>query len=174
VNGAAPRLFYLPPAGRIVPGALFLHVPVAYSPDQPVAASAVAGALLQVQPDFERVWQVASPRLREVGVFTVLPTKPRPVVVLAVGAAEEDAWHRDKAWVAPRYSRKEHGVPRRGRNIVDLPAAPHFGLDEDGFLDLFQVTSLPVSYLAPRRHACNLTPDAFNGVLAALRACAGP
>ena len=131
----------------------------------------VSGDLLQLEPSFERAWQQAPPLLRNVGVPILAPTKPRPVVVLAVGADEEDTWHRNKAWVAPRYTHKEHRERRQGRNIVDLPAAPRYGLDDDGFLDLFQVVSVPVTYLTPQRHVCDLSPAAFAALLAMFRAC---
>jgi hypothetical protein len=153
---------------------VFLHVPILYAPDVPVAAGAVAGGLLQMEPDFERAWHAASPRLREVGVLTLTPTKPRPVVVVAVGAAEADRWHREKAWVAPRYTHKEYRVRRQGRNILNLPAAAEFGLDEEGFLDVFQMASVPVAYLKPHLHRCDLSQAAFDAVLTAFRACLVP
>src|SRR5438034_97806 len=135
----------------MVTGAVFLHVPVAYQPTRLVAASVVSSGLLQVEPDFQRAWRSA-PRLREVGVSILAPAKPGPIVVLAGGAAEEGSWHRDNVWVAPRYSQKEYQRARQGRNVFDLPAAPGWGLDEAGFLDFFQVTSVPLSYLNARHH----------------------
>jgi hypothetical protein len=157
-----------------VAGAIFVQIPVPYVPDVAVAAGAVAGGLLQVEPNFERAWRDASPRLRDVGVPVLAPAKPRPVVVVAVGAAEADTWHRGKAWVAPRYSHKEYRERRRGRNVFDLPAAPDFGLDADGFLDFFQMASLPVGYLRPHLHRCDLGPAAFDALLTAFRACLVP
>jgi hypothetical protein len=139
-----------------------------------VAASVVTGGLLQIEPDFDRAWQTVPPRLRDVGVPTLAPAKPRPVVVLAVGAGEEDTGHREDVWVAPRYPHKEHAFVRQGRNVFELPAAPRYGLSDDGFLDFFQVTSVPLTYLKLQHHRCDLTPEAFDALLTAFRTCLLP
>ena len=170
---AAPAIYVAPSSG-VAAGAVFLHVPIGYWPPRLIATSVVSGGLLQIESDFERAWLSAPPRLRDAGVPTLTPTKPRPVVILAVGAAEEDTWHRGNVWGAPRYTYKEHQIPRRGRNVLDLPAAPELGLDEEGFLDFFQVQSIPLAYLQPRFHRCDLSPAAFNALLAAFRACIYP
>jgi hypothetical protein len=170
VNGPRPNV-YVAPTRRVVAGAVFLHVPVPYAPEVPLATSTVSAGLLQIERDFERAWQTASPRIREVGVLTLAPTKPRPVVVVAVGATEEDTWHREKVWVAPWYTHKDYQVRRHGRNIFNLPAAPEFGLDDDGFLDFFQLVSLPVGYLWPHFHRCDLSPAAFDALVTAFQAC---
>lgn len=171
---AAPPAIYVAPSRGVLAGAVFLHVPVAYQPRRPIAASVVSGGLLQVEQDFERAWQSAPPSIREVGVPTLTPTKPRPVVVVAVGAVEEDTWHRENVWVAPRYTHKEYRSARQGRNVFDLRAAPRFGLDEDGFLDFFQMTSIPLVYLKSQHHRCDLSPAAFDALLSAFRACILP
>ena len=171
---APPPAIYVPASRGVAAGAVFLHVPIPYAPRRLVAAAVVSGNLLQIEPDFERAWQSASPRIRDVGVPTLTPTKPRPVVVLAVGAAEEDTWHRENVWVLPRYSHKEHQSPRQGRNVFDLPPASRYGLDEDGFLDFFQVVTVPIAYLARQEHRCDLSPAAFDALLSAFRACILP
>ena len=69
----------------------------------------------------------------------------------------------------PRYTHKEDSARRQGRNIFESPAAPPYGLDQDGFLDFFQVTSLPISYLRPRDHRCNFSAATFDALIAAFR-----
>ena len=168
-----PEIFVAPTRG-VVAGAVFLHVPIAYQPRRLVAASVVAGGLVQIEPDIDRAWRDAPPRFRDVGIPTLTPAKPRPAVVLAVGAAEEDSWHRENVWIAPCYSNKEYQSVRKGRNVFELPAAPRYGLGADGFLDFFQVTTVPLTYLETRNHGCDLTPAAFDALLTAFRACLLP
>jgi hypothetical protein len=155
-----------------VPGAIYLHVPVPYPPPSVQAATVLQSGLLQLADQrFDEVWERAAPRLREIGVPVLAFSKPRPIVVLRVGDAEEDRWHQRNVWVLPRYSLDEYSVPRHGPNIFDLPAAPRFGLDKDGFVDFFQVTSLPVAYLRDRQQRCDLAPTALDGLLTAFRRC---
>ncbi|MBI4493221.1 MAG: hypothetical protein HY690_10570 [Chloroflexi bacterium] len=161
---------YLPPAARIAPGALFLHVPIVfqYEAGLPVL-SATRGNLLQAHPDFDAAWRTAATEDRDRGVFVAVRAKPRPIVVLAVGEVEEDEWHRDNIWVVPLYSEKERR--RSGRNLFWLPSWEERGLSLGGYLDFFHAAAIPIKRLRNRTHTCDLRPAVRDAVFAAFSAC---
>ena len=129
----------------------------------------LASGLVQLNPDFDAAWTSSDARDREMGLGVGVLAKPRPVLILAVGAVEEDTTHRNDIWVVPLYSEKER--PRRGRNLFPLPAWEPAGLSLPSVLDFFQVATVPLAALRGRPHPCDVRPAVFDAVLAKFRAC---
>ena len=159
---------YRLPAAGVVAGAIYLHVPVTFrlSGRLPVL-NPLASGLVQIAPDFDPAWHAAPPAIQAQGLPVAVLAKPRPVLVLRVGAVEDDPAHRNNIWVVPLYSAKER--PRMGRNLFRLPAWQLAGLSADAYLDFFQGTSLPVQSLRGRPHPCDLQPAVLDAVLAKFR-----
>lgn len=162
---------YLPPAEGLRVGAVYLHVPIVFYPPTLTAVAVLASGLFQGEPDFARAWQDAPEVLRERGLPVLLLAKPRPVIVLKVGTLDRRTGEVRSVWVAPRYRYKERGAPNHS-SILDLPVNAAYGLDEPGYLDFLHVALIPASpsYLNPRHHTCDLSPQAFDAVLLKLQA----
>lgn len=92
--------------------------------------------------------------------------KPRPVLLVRVGAAMTDIVHQRGMWVVPPYG--ETDPPRRGPNSFPLPAWPAAGLPFDSYADLYQATMLPLQHLLAERYACELSAGAMTLLLGAL------
>ncbi|MBI4491884.1 MAG: hypothetical protein HY690_03720 [Chloroflexi bacterium] len=161
-----------PATGTLVAGAIYLHVPVIWHTPRVLAAAVVGGGLLQANPDFNRAYVEAPDRLKQEGIPAVARGKPRPVLVLRVGSLEQDETHASDVWVAPRYSMHER--PRSGRNLFPLPRSARHGLDEDGYLDFFELASMPAALVASGHRSCDVTAQTFSAIVAALRTFLDP
>lgn len=160
-----PEDYYVRGVPRLIPGAIFLNVPIIFTPPRLAAVSVAADGTLQTQ-EFADAWRSAPEARREEGVPVLARAKPRPVLVLRVGAAVTDLVYRGSAWVAPLYG--ETDPPRRGPNVFPLPVWREAGLPFGGYADLYQATMLPVQYLHVERYACELSPEAMMLILGAL------
>lgn len=160
-----PEDFYTRGVARLTPGAIFLNVPLVFTPPQLQAVAVEGDGTLRTQ-DFESGWRVAAPALRDAGIPVLVRAKPRPALVLRVGAAVTDAVYQRRVWVAPLYG--ETDPPRRGPNVFPLPAWPTAELRFAGYADLYQATMLPVEHLVAERYACELSPEVMTLLLGAL------
>ena len=157
--------YYLRAAPRLTPGAIFLNVPVVFTPLRLAAVSVGADGTLRSQ-DFEDAWHTAPEATRDRGIPVLVRAKPRPVLVARVGAAITDAVYQRSVWVVPLFGETE--PPRRGPNVFPLPAWPMAGLPFAGYVDLYQATMLPVQHLRAERYACELSSAAMTLLIGAL------
>jgi hypothetical protein len=155
-----------PPQRRIVPGAIFLDVPILFSPSPRLpAVTLFPGGTFRHQ-DFARAWAAGPAPRRDEGIPVLVRVKARPVLVLRLGAGVTDSTYRRSIWVVPLYD--ETDPPRRGPNVFPLPPWPEAGLRFAGYADLYQATMVPQEHVADARYACELTEEASQLLLGAL------
>jgi hypothetical protein len=160
-----PEDYYVRTGASVVPGALFVGVPIAFLPPRlPAVALAPDGTLRQ--QDFGEAWRTAPQSRRDEGIPVMMRAKARPALVLRVGAAVTDRVYEHSIWAAPLYG--ERDPPRRGPNIFPLPAWPDVGLVFAGYADLYQATMVPMRYFQNDRPACALSQRAILLLLGAL------
>jgi hypothetical protein len=155
-----------PSPPRLIPGAIFLGVPITFSGRQRLPAVLLFPDGTFRHQDFSQAWATAPAIRRDEGIPVLVRAKARPVLVLRVGAAVTDAVYHQSVWVAPLYG--ETDPPRRGPNIFPLPAWPEAGLPFAGYTDLYQAAMVPQPYLAAGRWACDLTEPALRLLLGAV------
>jgi hypothetical protein len=157
--------FYTRAEPRLAPGVIFLNLPIIFTPPRLAAISVGADGTLRTQ-DFEDAWRTAPEVRRNQGIPVLVRAKPRPVLVVRVGAGVTDTAYQRSVWVAPLYG--ETDPPRRGPNVFPLPAWPVAGLSFAGYADLYQATMLPVEHLRAERYACELSTRAMTLFLGAI------
>ena len=81
-------------AYHVVVGAIFLNVPITFqSGDRiPAVLAATDGSLRR--REFEEVWSTASPQLRQAGIPALARAKPRPALIVRLGARVSDVVYR--------------------------------------------------------------------------------
>lgn len=157
--------YYTRSSPALGPGAIFLGVPIVFMPPRlPAVAIAPDGTLRQ--QEFDQAWRTAHQARRDDGIPVIVRAKPRPVLVLRIGAAVTDSVYRRSVWAAPLYG--ETAPPRQGPNVFPVPAWPEVGLSFAGYADLYQSTMVPLSYFTAARHACELSARAISLLLGAL------
>lgn len=134
-----------PPKAHLVPGSVFLHVPIVFTASERLPALALSPDGTYRHQDFSTGWRSAPQARRDEGLPVLVRAKARPVLVLRVGAAVMDQTYYRSVWVAPIYGVRD--PPRRGPNIFPLPAWPEQGLLYSGCADLYAATMVPLQHI---------------------------
>jgi ubiquinone/menaquinone biosynthesis C-methylase UbiE len=166
MNFRSQDYYVRPDRRRVVPGSIFLNVPVLFLAGQRLPSVSIAPDGTLHHQDVAAAWTSAPRPRRDEGLPVLVRAKARPVLVLRIGAAMTDRTHQQSVWAAPLYGVQD--PPRRGPNIFPLPARPEAGLRFEGFADLYQATLVPLPLLREATYACDLSPAALTLLLGAV------
>ena len=159
MNFRSDDYYVLPAKARVIPGSIFLHVPIVFSAGQRLPSLLLFPDGTYRHQDFADAWRNAPQARRDEGLPVLVRAKARPVLVLRVGAALEDRVYRQHTWVAPLFGVQD--PPRRGPNVFPLPAWPQVGLPFEGVADLYAATMVPLQFIQASTFACDLSPAAL-------------
>jgi len=153
---------------RLRVGSIY-RAPILFYPQVPLQHLALAADGSLEAMDFDEAYIRASPQDRDIGLVTLVRAKRRPVVLLTTVSSaelqtlsERQQRRTPRALVLPLYHEQSD---LEGSHLIAFPAAPAYSLEAPGSGDILAICSLPLSYLRPRDHLCDLTRPAIREVL---------
>jgi len=114
--------------------------------------------------DFQDAYRAPDEDRRQRGLQVLARGKPRPVILLTALNRSDPLLHPEQrqrvpdALVIPLYTDDSRFS---GSHLFHLPGAPDIDrcLDHDSYADFLKMASVPITYLRPEHHVCDLSQD---------------